>query len=303
MRKIFLSLIFVFSLCFNSQAASISVDVFTTPDDVTIAHLEQFRQRTVNAINDADGALITDGTITKAELDANTNPENRWDEVFTDFVYTGLTVPTSASLASTTTAGTAYVVGARVVKAATAKTYTASKWTFVDLSNTGVYTYSEASIGGSTPSVAANSIRIARVSTDGTTVKSIVDQRDLSVSFASNVVKVGSFTRDTSLATGTQEVTGVGITPIGVIFLSVQTTSAEMSWGFSNGGSDEVVTDQNTISTDTYSQSSTISIFDVESSSNEYQGNLTSMDTDGFTISWTRNGTPTGTITVHYMAF
>ncbi len=187
MRKYVLTL-FVLSICSVCCAQAINVDPFVTNDDVTIDHLEQLRVRTVDAINSASGALLQNNSVTTAKLDANANPENRWNEGFNDFVFTGLTIPTSASLSSTTTSGTLYMNGVRVVKDATAKTYTASKHTFVDLSDNGTYTYSEVEINASEPGVAANSLRLARVSTDGTTVLEVRDDRVTTITLAAGSV-------------------------------------------------------------------------------------------------------------------
>ena len=201
MKKLILSLLMVVgltSLCF----AQISVDAFTTPDDVTIAHLEDFRETVVDAINSADGGLVQTASITSAKLDANANPENRWNEGFNDFVYTGLTIPTSVSLASTTTSGTAYINGVRVVKDGTAKTYTASKQTYVDLASNGTYTYSEETIGATEPSVTANSIRLARVSSDATKVLSVRDDRTTTITLATgSAVSIADTDSDTEVHT------------------------------------------------------------------------------------------------------
>ena len=177
MKKITVGLLLWLFFYGVSYGAPITVPQFLTPDDVTVTHLEQLRVATVNAINSADGGLLQAGTVPASKLDANANPENRWNEAFNDFVYTGLTIPTSASLSSTTTAGTGFIYGTRVLKDATAHTYTASKHTYVDLSNNGTYTYNEVAIGASEPSVTANSIRLARVSTDATTVLAVRDDR------------------------------------------------------------------------------------------------------------------------------
>lgn len=182
-KRLFLILFFVLFLTSNSNA-SISVNAFVTADDVTIDHLENFRTTVVDAINSADGGLIQAGSIPATALDADANPHNRWNEAFNDFVYTGLDTPVSASLSSTTPSGTAYINGVRVVKDATAHTYTASKWTFVDLSSTGVYTYQETAIGASEPSTTTNSIRLSRVSTDTSTVLSVRDDRVTQINIA-----------------------------------------------------------------------------------------------------------------------
>lgn len=165
-------------------ASPINVDPWVTADDVTVTHLENQRVTFQGAINSADGALLQNGTVSASKLDANANPENRWNEAFNDFVFTGL-IPVSSdtSLVAITTAGTAYIYGARVVKDATSKTYTASKDTYVDLSKTGTFTYSEVNNGSPTPSVASNSIRLALVSAD-TSIFMITDKRVRTIALA-----------------------------------------------------------------------------------------------------------------------
>ncbi len=185
MKRIILTIAFML-LATVAYAGTITVDPFLVSADVTIAHLDTFRSTVVDAINNADGGNISAGTITSTQLDANTNPENRWNEAFNDFVYTGLLPVTSASLTSTTSAGTGYIYGARVVKVDTNKTYTASKDTYVDLSKTGTYTYSEVALGGTEPAIAANSIRLAKVTTTGTTVSTVRDDRVTAISLGTN---------------------------------------------------------------------------------------------------------------------
>jgi hypothetical protein len=152
--------------------------------DVTIRNLSKNQSIIVNEINSLPGGNIQNTSITHGKLDANSDPVNRWDEAFNDFVYTGLLPPTATGLSSTTTLGTAYIEGMRVVKDATAHTYTASKDTYVDLSKDGVYTYSEVANGAAAPAVAANSIRLAKVVTDGSDVTSVTDLRTLQISLA-----------------------------------------------------------------------------------------------------------------------
>lgn len=200
MKRLFLALFLVFALCGISQAAVVT-EAYTTADDVTIDRLESNRQALTDAANSLDGSLVTAGSIQCAGLDDNSCPEKRWDEGFNDFVFSGLTIPTSASLSSTTASGIAYILGTRVVKDSTAKTYTASRHTYVDLSNNGTYTYSEVAINGSEPSTATNSIRLARVSTDSTTVLSVRDDRVTEISIAAG--SAGSLA-DTDADTGIQ---------------------------------------------------------------------------------------------------
>ena len=191
MKKLILGLLVFFS-CSNLYAGTITVDSLVSADDVTMAWLNGFKNTVVDALNSFPGDNIETGTIVAGAMDDNTNPEVRWGEAFTEFVYTGLLPPTSASLVSVTTAGTAYIVNdtthkmTRVNKDATSNTYTASKDTYVDLSSNGTYTYSEVVTGGAEPAVATNSIRLAKVVTNATAVTTVTDMRVLGVQLATN---------------------------------------------------------------------------------------------------------------------
>ena len=114
---------------------------------------------------------------------------------------------------------------------------------------------------------------------------------------------VGSFTRDTTVASGTQAVTGVGFQPSAVIFFMAQGSATEMSIGLDSGTTSLAVYDTFPDAADTYGISTTLSIFDFQAGGTFYQGEVTSLGTDGFTITWTRTGAPAGTLTINYMAF
>lgn len=96
------------------------------------------------------------------------------------YVVDGLldTVPSTASLTSTMPGGTAYVQGGsvlqRVVSPGATYTYAASSDTYVDLSYTGVLTYSAVANGATAPAVAANSLRLEKVVTSATAITSVV---------------------------------------------------------------------------------------------------------------------------------
>ena len=117
---------------------------------------------------------------------------------------------------------------------------------------------------------------------------------------------VGSFTRDTTLATGTQAVTGVGFQPTAIVFFTGQGSSAEMSIGFTDCTNERVMFYNHNITASTFDSLTTLAIRDVETSLLLYDGEVDgtngSCDTDGFTVSWTRTSTPSGTLTVQYLA-
>jgi len=125
------------------------------------------------------------------------------------------------------------------------------------------------------------------------------------VTIASKVVpKVGSFTRDTATATGTQSVTGVGFQPSAVIFFAAVNNGSRASWGVDIGDSaGGRVSDDHNTGADTWAVGTGATIFAESGGGNQYSGFISAFGADGFTVSWTRTGVPTGTLTIIYLAF
>lgn len=111
-------------------------------------------------------------------------------------------------------------------------------------------------------------------------------------------MKVGSFTRDMTTASGTQAVTGVGFTPTAIIFFGAETADVEATWGIDDGTTAKDVNKEAT----NFQNDGSFSITIDEGSSNTYQGKINSFDADGFTITWTKGGAPSGTLTANYLA-
>lgn len=110
--------------------------------------------------------------------------------------------------------------------------------------------------------------------------------------------KVGSFTRDMSLANGTQDITGLGFTPKLIIFLG-QSASYNLSWGFDNGADHCSILQGANGNCFT---NTTRSIHVGSGSSNTYRGYVSATASGQFTVSWERYGTPTGIATTFYVA-
>ena len=154
-------------------------------------------------------------------------------DLISDYVVSGLlgTDP-GASLIMTIPGGTAYVMGRRVAKSSAdadlTKTYTASKDTYVDISNAGVITYSEVANGAAAPAVAANSIRLEKVVTNATEITGITDLRQLALGLSKllNLAKGADIASATvlNLSTATGNLVHItGITPTtGVTMISGQ---------------------------------------------------------------------------------
>lgn len=110
--------------------------------------------------------------------------------------------------------------------------------------------------------------------------------------------KIITFTRDISLASGTQAITGTGFTPRFVRFVMATTdnTSGRASWGEDDGTLRECVYANGGGSS--FGRSSTYSIAAVNSGAPVYEGYVSAWGADGCTITWTRTGSPTGTLSV-----
>jgi hypothetical protein len=117
----------------------------------------------------------------------------------------------------------------------------------------------------------------------------------------SDNVHSDNINRNMATATGTVNYIGFGFKPSRVItFMSVQGTS-QCSWS--------------TVTEDLEAQciygTSSVGIFTgnnvnwvrADNGANDYEGDITSLDADGFTVDWTRTGTPTGTIQARIMAY
>lgn len=126
----------------------------------------------------------------------------------------------------------------------------------------------------------------------------IHDGTEFTASTKTSEIKIGSFTRLTTLESSTQAVTGVGFAPEVVIFFAGEDASDEFSVGFDDG------TNKGSfgLNAGNYRVITTHSIYDYQVAGALYQGKVNSMDSDGFTIGWTKTGSPIGTLTVLYLA-
>jgi hypothetical protein len=113
-------------------------------------------------------------------------------------------------------------------------------------------------------------------------------------------VKIGTFNRDLAGTSGDVAYTGVGFKPSHVLFISV-TESNGMSWGIDNG--------TNHYCSFCYGGTFTISTLATNSitvansaGSGSQTGLIKTLDADGFTITYAKTGSPTGTINIYYLA-
>lgn len=116
----------------------------------------------------------------------------RDESLFDHVVSGGVITDPGASLTQTTTSLVAVIDGRRVTIDATAKTYTASKDTYVDVLRSGTtasYVYTEVANNAASPALASNSIRLAIVITNGTEITQVNQgNTDATAPVASSVV-------------------------------------------------------------------------------------------------------------------
>jgi hypothetical protein len=117
-------------------------------------------------------------------------------------------------------------------------------------------------------------------------------------------VVTGTFTRDTTIATGTTAYTGVGFKPKAIHMQMITSSpSTRASWGYADATTERGIRTYDTVTPDNFTGSSTSLCVDQQSGSIIYTARLDTFDADGFTIAWTRTGAATGTIFCTYMVF
>jgi len=126
------------------------------------------------------------------------------------------------------------------------------------------------------------------------------------MSYSNTRYKVGSFTKDISGITGaTQQITSIGFTPRLVLFFGAIDTTSSACWGFDSIGTKGLIyAPDGTPTTGEYGASLvSASVTGFIDSSNEHYAYITAVDSDSFTLTWTKIGSPTGTLQVGYIAF
>jgi hypothetical protein len=117
-------------------------------------------------------------------------------------------------------------------------------------------------------------------------------------------IYVDSASRNMTLPSGTQTTTSIPFKPSAVIFFSARGGSVgEMCMGLDDGTRSHSITDFYNTTPDIWSENTSFSIRINQGGGNTYEGTITAFTADGFTITWTRTGAPTGIVGFYYMAF
>lgn len=115
--------------------------------------------------------------------------------------------------------------------------------------------------------------------------------------------KISSFARDMTAATGNVAYTGYGAMPRGVTFMATSGVAGSASWGADDGVSPTVIYDNQNIVPSAYVAIGGSSILLQTGSGQVQAAAVATFDADGFTLTWTKTGTPTGSATIIVTAF
>ena len=120
-------------------------------------------------------------------------------------------------------------------------------------------------------------------------------------------IKFGSFTRDMTAASGDAVITGVGFQPRLVIFMAALTSNTStfsVSIDSANGSSGSGVGSIFTRGSASFLAGTSYSIqLETTAGTNFQSGSISAVGTDGFTVTWVKTGSPTGTANIFYAAF
>lgn len=113
-------------------------------------------------------------------------------------------------------------------------------------------------------------------------------------------VFIGGLTRVANATNSSVSYTGVGFKPSAIYFMTDLATGGT-GHGFSNGTAQRATTSESGVSVGTITTG--CCYYTAGAGTQTLIGNLTSMDADGFTISWAHVGLGASTIVISYMAF
>lgn len=113
--------------------------------------------------------------------------------------------------------------------------------------------------------------------------------------------KVGTFTRDMTVVSGNQAISGIGFKPSAIIFFAAYNGQIGASWGIDDGTSHLGLADTSNATINTHSSGvDTIYYFGLAGIT--YRGQVLTFDADGFTIAWIKTGATAGTLNIIFFA-
>ena len=135
---------------------------------------------------------------------------------------------------------------------------------------------------------------------DNSTIQIVANQL---VAPGINFMATSGFNIDAASVGATTSISGIGFTPKYAIFTGLRDTFVNAFWGMSDGtpGNDDGWGTNYLGVPDNYGRFSQAIV--MYNTAANYINGTTAFDVDGFTVTWTKNGSPTGTLFTQYMLF
>ena len=251
--------------------------------------------------------LTTSPAVGKVWTCSNVDGGGDWEAAGGSMVYPGAGVPISTGAAWGTSV-TNDVSNARkfLRELSVAGVFTTPVWdTLAQADVTGLHTADSPTFAGATIGSLAGLITgaagvLGATALGAADLKLFMNAAGTGIEWARGI-NVITFTHDLSVS-GTQAVTGVGFKPFALFFIGGTGTAGEVSIGYDNNTT-RGCTKQWPGDKDFYPNTA-YSIVMTDAVGNETSGKITSLDTDGFTITWTKtSGAKTGTVAVSTLCF
>lgn len=159
---------------------------------------------------------LSDGTLATSNQNLQTfRSEAMFDYVVSGCVWTGDSVGVNKN--ASMTSGVVTVGGKRAtVAAVTARVFTASKDTYIDVDNTGTITYTEVTNNAASPALTSGNIRIGIIVTGATTIA------------AASSINQGQFTA--ALPTNSSQVLNYGLDTLGNSIFNGNPFARKIAW-------------------------------------------------------------------------
>ena len=243
----------------------------------------------IEGTNSGDNTVCTSGAATTAETLKTARAINGVD-------FNGSQAITVTAAAGTLTGATlkSDVLASSLTSVGTIASLVA---TTADI-NAGTF---DGVVGGTTPAAGAFTTMVMNTGL-AANLKMFADAAGTGTEWA-NGTKIGTFSIDTATSTGTQVISGVGFKPSHVIFIAAIDVTSQMSIGFDNGTNRYTLYDYNAAGAGQYALATTEAVYLLQGAGTYYTGHITTLGSDGFTVSWAKGGSKTGTATIAYMAF
>lgn len=207
---------------------------------------------------------------------------------------------------STTTSSVPFAAGISVTTGITTPSITVALFNTTATTVNAFGAATAVNMGAATGTMTLNNASIALAHVPGLAANLSLFQNagNTALEFASGK-KIGTTTRDLTSASGTQAITGVGFKPSLVQFFVAggSTLVGEGSWGVDDGTTAKAVLG-NYAAAGTFAFDNSFSISIIESGAALQQAKITALGADGFTLTWTKTGSPSAsTANIIYVAF